>query len=358
MKAHTTALWALTVSFTGCAGPARPPAILRGDSGLIAFDLALDDALVDVTPREAEEVARDVEVPDAAPPVDLGSPLRAIEPGLCVWRFEELSAFAVRFALCTFRSPQAVLDELFRPDAWEGGALASRSCGALRCFAEQRSGSCLAWLAGCLKLVVTREQGGVCVDRAAACEGAPLRETARSCAEGVVTRDECSSVGLRCVASGVEGACVAREGTPCVAGAPARCVDNVVERCVLGTYTPVRDCRLTGSVCDADAGTCAGDGAACVDGPPTCDGTALRACRGGRWHALDCGRLVRDSVCQTVGGHAFCGLDRACDPTTAPPRGTCDGDTMVLCSAGRVFRYLCAPLNGFTRCEGGVGCVL
>ena len=45
------------------------------------------------------------------------------------------------------------------------------------------------------------------------------------------------------------------------------------------------------------------------------------------------------------------------NPTVAAATGACDGNTLVLCAAGRTYRYTCEMRNGFSRCETGRGCV-
>lgn len=277
--------------------------------------------------------------------------------GLCLWNFNDLATFATRYALCGYRPPQESLNALFNPVEWEGGPLTLRACATLRCVADTSNpGTCTSWMGACLKFDVARLDGGTCASPSASCEGSPPT-TYRNCVSGVETRDNCGSVGLRCVASGGSAACVPTMGSACAAGSPARCNGNVLEQCVLGVYTAVRNCDLTGGVCDATASTCRGAGAECTGDATSCDGTQLRVCRGGRWHLVDCGRLVSGASCQTVNTHSFCGIDHDCDPIAAAPGGACDGNTLVLCAAGRTYRYACEPRNGFTTCMNNVGCV-
>lgn len=214
------------------------------------------DATVDAPADTAVDAPADAPVdtgPADAPPVTRG---------LCAWNHSDLAAFAVRFSLCSFRAPQEALNTYFNPSNWEGSPLAVRACPALRCVADTSSpGTCGAWLSSCLKYEVARVDGdgGACPTPAGSCEGA-TPATARASRSRVETRDNCVALGLRCVSSGGEAACVSPLGNACTPGAPARCNGSVLEQCVLGVYTRARDCDLTAGVCDATAGTCRGAG--------------------------------------------------------------------------------------------------
>jgi hypothetical protein len=371
MKAPSYLLGSIVVVLVACDDKALPPGQTSRDGAVTPLDVPAIDApagdVADVAapPSDADDAS--VDAPADAPAdatadvvVDAGpADAPPVTRGLCAWNHSDLAAFAVRFSQCTFRPPQEALNTYFNPSNWEGGPLAVRACPALRCVADTSSpGTCGAWLSSCLKYEVARVDGdgGACPTPAGSCDGA-TPTTARTCAAGVETRDNCVALGLRCVSSGGEAACVSPLGNACAPGAPARCNGNVLEQCVLGVYTRARDCDLTAGVCDATAGTCRGAGPECTGAEAQCDGTSLRVCRGGRWHALDCGRLVTGAACQTVNGHAFCGVARDCDPTVAAATGACDGNTLVLCAAGRTYRYTCEVRNGFSRCEAGRGCV-
>jgi hypothetical protein len=293
----------------------------------------------------APDVARDTSR-DAAPDVPAG-------PMFCAFTPEQMAVFSVRLASCTFRSPQAALNEYFRPDNWEGGSVQQRPCPSLQCMVTAR-GPCATVLGECLKYTVVRPAGG-CPTPAVSCEGSPPR-IALSCADGIQVRDDCNARQRRCAATGTESACIPMMGMgdACPAAAIPRCRGSVFEQCVVNTYTPMRDCALTGATCDAASNGCRGDGPACTGDAVSCDGTSLRLCRGGRTQIIDCGRLVTGASCQTVMGHSFCGTATECDPTTAPPNGTCDGNTLVTCAGGRIHRFVCTDY-GFTSC-GAMGC--
>lgn len=316
----------------------QPDGTADGTAETGADDTGGDTA---VTPDVTADGSR-----DAAPDVPTG-------PTLCGFTPEQMAVFSVRLALCSFRSPQAALNEYFRPDFWEGGSIQQRPCPSLQCVVTTRSG-CNGVFDECLKYRVARPTGG-CPTPSSSCEGTPPR-LALSCADGVQVRDDCNARQRRCASSGTESACIPMMGMgdSCAAGAPGRCRGSIFEQCVLGTYTPVRDCVLTGATCDASAGGCRGEGAACTGDAVACEGTSLRVCRGGRAQLIDCGRLVTGASCQTVMGHAFCGTATECDPTTAPANGTCDGNTLVTCAGGRIHRLVCTEY-GFTSC-GAMGC--
>jgi len=302
------------------------------------------------------DVGMDTVVPADALPDRPGDALPDLPSGptVCTFTPEQMAVFSVRMALCTFRSPQSVLNEYFRPDSWEGGSVQERSCPSLQCVVTTR-GDCASVLGECLKYTAQRPMGG-CPTPPVSCEGMPPR-TAITCADGVQVRDDCNARGRRCAASATEAACIpmAGMGDSCAPGAPPRCRGTVFEQCVLGTYTPMRDCSVSGAVCDATVpGGCRGDGAPCTGNETVCEGTQLRVCRNGRIQRIDCGRVVVGASCQTVMGHSFCGVGTECDPTTAPPNGTCDGNTLVTCAGGRIARFVCSE-RGFTSC-GAQGC--
>lgn len=373
MKLSPIAFCPFVVLLAACGETSRP-AGQTSNNDVPLVDVPAIDSVVpsdlgnDATVGDADASA-DSTSPDTPPVTDGGSDaatdapvadradVQVMIPGLCAWSHGDLAAFATRLGMCTFRPPQAALNEYFNPVNWEGGPLSARACGALRCVADvTTAGTCSSWLSSCLKYEVSRVAGGTCAAPTASCDGTGSG-TYRSCVSGVETRDNCTALGLRCVATGGEAACVTAMGAACPAGSPPRCNGNVLEQCVLGVYTRVRNCDLTGGVCDATANTCRGTGAECTGDATSCDGTQLRVCRGGRWHAVDCGRLVTGATCQTVNSHSFCGIDHECDPLAAAPGGTCDGSTLVLCAAGRTYRYVCEPRNGFTSCVNGTGCM-
>ncbi|MBK9266372.1 MAG: hypothetical protein IPM54_42125 [Polyangiaceae bacterium] len=63
-------------------------------------------------------------------------------------------------------------------------------------------------------------------------------------------------------------------------------------------------------------------------------------------HELDCGLLADGFTCQTVNGTSFCGLASECYDL----KPACEGDSVVLCNAGRIDKIDCKSL-GFTGCN-------
>jgi hypothetical protein len=363
----------LVVLLSACSDPLPPSQPPRDASRLDALDIpslpdvpaaddqpAADGATADLGLDGGMDAAP-VDGPDpdgfVTPDITVDRPADAradvpAGPPVCAFTPEQMAVFAVRLALCTLQSPQAALNAFFRPDTWEGGSVQERPCPSLQCLITAR-GTCASALNECLKYTASRPAGG-CPTPAASCEGSPPR-TAITCADGVQLRDDCNARQRRCAASATEAACIPMMGDACPAGSPPRCRGSVFESCVLGTYTPQRDCAVSGAVCDpAAAGGCRGDGDACTGDGVSCDGTQLRICRGGRTQRIDCGRVVTGGSCQTVAGRSFCGTASECDPTTAPAFGTCDGATLVTCAGGRIFRFVCTD-RGFTTC-GPRGC--
>jgi hypothetical protein len=156
----------------------------------------------------------------------------------------------------------------------------------------------------------------------------------------------------------------------CADGRPALCAQNY------GTtpaVVPGAACAAVGAACAE--GACVGSGAACTDlpasngelvpAPLACAGAMLDACVGGKHQAIDCAKRGPGFTCQTVDGQVFCGLAAECVPGTpgsaTPGSNRCEGDTVVLCNAGRIDRVDCRAL-GFSGCavdasKGKLGCL-
>lgn len=240
---------------------------------------------------------------------------------------------------------------------WEGGPLSARACGALRCVADvTTAGTCSSWLSSCLKYEVSRVAGGTCATPAASCDGTGSG-VYRSCVSGVETRDNCTALGLRCVATGGEAACVTAMGAACPAGSPPRCNGNVLEQCVLGVYTAFATATSRAGSATPPRTPAAARASSAPATRPRATGRSSACAAADAGTPSTAGRLVTGSTCQTVNSHSFCGIDHECDPLAAAPGGTCDGSTLVLCAAGRTYRYVCEPRNGFTSCVNGTGCM-
>jgi hypothetical protein len=174
---------------------------------------------------------------------------------------------------------------------------------------------------------------------------------------------ECGAVGLACDPLVV---CSAAPALACDETTFAPSCDQArrPQLCSSGGGVPGGDCAALGLTCDA--GQCVGGGAACAGGllasqgevAPAglgCAGTMLDACVGGKHAPIDCAKRGPGFSCQSVGGHFFCGLAAECVPGNEPFGGDarnvkCEGNTVVLCNAGRLDRVDCRAL-GFAGCE-------
>jgi hypothetical protein len=151
---------------------------------------------------------------------------------------------------------------------------------------------------------------------------------------------DCATVGLSC-----------DTGEVCLEAAPPTC------------GTGGADCAVVGLTCGGNE--CVGSGAACGGGGSTtegdlspeglaCTGTMLDACVGGKRATIDCAKRGPGFSCQHAGDAYFCGLASDCVPGNTAGAddtpNTCEGNTVVLCNAGRVDRVDCTSL-GFTGCE-------
>jgi hypothetical protein len=115
------------------------------------------------------------------------------------------------------------------------------------------------------------------------------------------------------------------------------------------THTPVvTHCAAGGAHCFAFADTAACGTAACdpTTTQPSCDGDVLVQCLEGAVRSGDCAYAgPLSNTCAVVAGTAQCaGSGAPCDETTTPP--TCDGTVLVSCTGGRTARFDCAKFSG------------
>ena len=197
-----------------------------------------------------------------------------------------------------------------------------------------------------------------------------------ACGDGVRIRIDCATVGSGCDPS---VGCVDGPSAPCTDASSAFCGSdgrpNICSKGIGGTgivYGSV--CSDLGLTC-AD-GSCQGTGPACGQSVGSasehvdivglgCSGDALSACVGGRAQSIDCAAYGPGFSCRTVQGASFCGLGSECVPgeltgASSTPL-SCEGNVIVVCSAGRIERIDCTAL-GFTGCgatqmSGGYGCL-
>ncbi len=310
------------------------------------------DARTDLDGGAADGGAADAGPRDGGDAADVGRDVPSVLPRLCGFSERQLNALAVRLATCLRRPPQEMINLLWRPDAWEEGPIARRPCAALTLCAANATG-CDGIMGDCLKYIVAPADMGSCAMSATSCAGGD--RISQTCSNGLNIFDDCQSTGWRCVASSTASRCVQPNATSCAEGAPPRCVGDILQRCELGVYVNVRDCAVNAARCDADRDGCVGTGPACTGEAITCDGTRLQRCLQGRAMPYDCGQLAVGATCQTRAQHHYCGTANACDPSTAPPAGTCEGDTLVLCGAGAPLRFDCRAA-GFRGCSP-TGCL-
>jgi hypothetical protein len=382
--------WAAVVAVAGllggCSSDVRPNAA-TGDGGGIVLtnpdigtimlsdtgvtpDLTLitDVQIVDNGPRpDVAPVDRPVTGNDAS--ADGGRDGGATDTGavtdtgvtrtpraFCGFSPTELAALAVRTATCLNMAPQEVVAQMFRPSYWESGLITSRPCSILRA-ALANNGGCTGFLLDSLKIGVEPAPGGVCASPVVGCrEPAPGFQTATTCRNGLLISEECQYVTgtSECVSSATAVGCRPQPTqTGSCSGGP-RCLEGRLQRCVGGAYVFSLDCDPSATTCDATADACVGTGAACTGDTDRCEGTSIQQCRGGRLNANNCGFLATGTSCRSVSGHAFCGTGADCDPTTAPPGGTCSGNVLSLCVGG-VTRDVNCVTAGFTGCGVG-GC--
>lgn len=311
-----------------------------------APDAAVTDTSIDVASPPDSSIADAGR--DAGADVDAGPPVNR----LCGFEEAQINAVAVKLATCFGLAPQRMMDQLWRPETWEGGQnYTSRVCDVYRlCVGLASTRGCSAVLNTCLKIGVSPAPNGSCDGVTPSCTGVRLR----TCAAGRISDDSCQAAMRECVATGGQGACVQPLSAPCTPGSPPRCDGDVLQRCVAGRYVSTLDCGRSGAVCDAAADACVGGGDACTGDGATCDGTVLVRCRNGRRQRIDCGLNVRGASCRAMGAQAFCGVALDCDPARAPSTGTCEGANLSLCAGGRTYRFDCAAM-GFGTC-GDTGC--
>lgn len=217
---------------------------------------------------------------------------------------------------------------------------------------------------------------GVGVDRSTDCKNGCDGTVATSCDDGARYRLDCAKLGLQCVVRpGSEradcqeaplAACdVSSHAASCEDGRPTFCTGAGLRkgpRCAdLGTEcrdaTPDLPAESKTFACVGTAGTCKPEsispGGVEYGQGLSCNGATLRACVNGGVKDVDCSTLGVGFSCQSTGSAFFCGLANECAPGSGT-RPSCEGNTLVLCNAGRVERIDCTSL-GFTGCLASAG---
>ncbi len=247
----------------------------------------------------------------------------------------------------------AVLGDLY--DRKEGDSYRQTAYDVTSCFADKTNGC------GAVKECV-----GISFEPAPVpCTFGCIENTDiyRGCPDIISYLTDCSQLGYTC--SPIVNTCVKEPLAPECDKATfmASCADGAPLVCSSGREEPGPICADYGLVCSDHASY----GKACVGGGPACngvivsqntvdfgdgiacDGASLRACVNGFEHTVDCSKLGEGFTCQTTPTASFCGLAAECDPGL-PQTTECEGDSVVVCNAGRIEKVDCKTL-GFTGCD-------
>jgi hypothetical protein len=190
----------------------------------------------------------------------------------------------------------------------------------------------------------------------------PASESASDCATAALTRpatgrrltrewlDCLAAAGARCDA--VNACAPAIDGDPCAAMPEGvTCQGDILVSCFGGHLEFVTDCSAWGLACDDLTGepVCRGTGSSCLEGDESCDGQTAAMCLGFAEERFDCGSLVEGRVCEERSGLATCVPGtQDCDPATHAD--SCDGTSLVFCSASGQETRLDCTLLGFSTC--------
>jgi len=190
----------------------------------------------------------------------------------------------------------------------------------------------------------------------------------------------CKGLGLECYTDFNQSWCTAPK-IPCQPEETvSSCIDDRIYRCHnllidgVSYYFEKPRCSEFGLVCDEENNDptwtpnfawsdCIGTGAKCVQDPDNywvtddamydygggvaCESeTILRACVGIGEKQVDCLQLGKGFKCISE-GRPHCGFAAECTRDTPV---TCDGDSLVVCDAGRIRKVDCKTL-GFTTCD-------
>jgi hypothetical protein len=192
------------------------------------------------------------------------------------------------------------------------------------------------------------------------CEG----NVAVLCAGAFQRRVDCGQYGMECH-SGDAPFCTPPGAVACDEASFTETCENERPRICNNDWTALGPrCGEFGLTCGA-AGSCTGMGGACTStfsgyhGPGieytgvSCSGANLNACVGDGLTKLPCDSVGRGFTCferpDAGFNKAYCGLASQCGPgyDTAP---SCDGDSLVICNAGRIDKVDCKSL-GFSGCS-------
>lgn len=236
---------------------------------------------------------------------------------------------------------------------------------AVECLATKNNG-CQA-VADCTGTMIDiAPSAAECVD---GCNG-----TVRTACDGRLRfREDCSRYNEQCVGDSSRSACAPAGAPPCIrddAGIYTyHCVDGKPAYCTGPVEQYGVACASIGLVCEN--GGCKGTEGACTDNGSqiqnvdylngvVCANGTLQACLNGGLASASCASFSPGFTCQTslatdsgIPPKPFCGLASECNP---PSRSNlqCDGDSVVVCNAGRIDKVDCKTL-GFTTCNSKFG---
>jgi hypothetical protein len=158
-----------------------------------------------------------------------------------------------------------------------------------------------------------------------------------------VYRLDCGAGGLTCGVRPSESFSATCTTGGCDESFEPRCDGARALTCNAGVVS-VDQCDTLGLVCSE--GSCRGSGEACSNSHrPSCDGNVAVGCSGGKVARIDCGALPQNSRCQ--GGACRPGGDDCVDDFDR-----CDGDDLQSCLDGRWKTISCSGL-GLRACEPG-----
>jgi hypothetical protein len=185
----------------------------------------------------------------------------------------------------------------------------------------------------------------------------------------------CVGAGMKCIQGATMGAC-GRETCDPSTYKPT-CDANLLVTCLSGANATIAmDCTVTGldvypqgqpahfagfgAVCAVGSkgwAECMGDGAACDQATalPSCDGTTLRGCMGGKQSHFDCATIFPDMKCTTTPpiGHIPCALASPVECKVSHAE-SCSNGVIDFCLLGQKRQLKCADY-GYSGCASAVG---
>lgn len=140
-------------------------------------------------------------------------------------------------------------------------------------------------------------------------------------------------------------------GTPC-SGSGLFCKGDLLARCTGGNEVLTANCSLSGLSCRS--GACAGPDEPCSGAAARCESSdTIAYCIGRHRLRVSCRGFGAGFACQaTSTGGALCRQGTQCNPKN-PGTPTCSGSLLTVCNGGRTVQVDCKKL-GFSGCSGGI----